>query len=66
MHTNRVPIIQCVAQHVRDGEVLDVYKIVADIAPSYPGMPEDRLEKIVSEEVVRAGGNAFWNRTVAK
>ncbi len=64
MHTNRVPIIQRVAQHVRDGEVLDVYKIVADISPSYPDLTEDRLEQIVSEEVVRAGGNAFWNRVV--
>jgi hypothetical protein len=31
-----------------------------DLATEFPGVPRDKLEEIVSEEIVRARGCAYW------
>ena len=62
MTRNRVPILQRVARDVRQGTLLDVYKIVEDVSREFPEVPEKTLEKIVSEEVVKTGGNAVWSK----
>jgi hypothetical protein len=62
MTNERIPIIKRISQEVRQGTVLDVYKIAAEVAKDFPGMPIERLEQIVTEEVIHAHGNAVWER----
>ena len=66
MSENRVSILQRVAENLRNGKVMDVYEIVADVAKEHPEMPEEQLERLVSEEVVKSGGAAYWGRRSAR
>jgi hypothetical protein len=62
MRQNRIPIIQHVSKSVRQGMALDVYGLVAKLKSEFPGVPEPELVRIVSEEVVKAHGNAIWEK----
>lgn len=50
------------SQSIRQGTVTDVYALVKDLKLKFPDVPGDELERIVSEEIILAHGNAVWDR----
>jgi hypothetical protein len=62
MSRERVQVLQRISRDLRKGAVMDVYKIAAEVAKDFPEVPMDRLEQIVSEEVIAAHGNAVWEK----
>ena len=62
MQQNRIPIIQRVSQNLRQGTIIDIYALVKDLHCEFPDLNEAELERLVSEEVIAASGNAVWDK----
>ena len=55
-------ITERVSQSIRQGTVTDIYALVKDLKREFRDVPGDKLERIVSEEIISAHGNAVWDR----
>jgi hypothetical protein len=62
MKNQRIPVIQQIAAGMRDERPVDVYQVVKDIQSEFPEVAQETLVRIVSEEVVKSGCNAIWDR----
>ena len=62
MSQNRIPIIQRVSQSLRQETAIDIYALVKEFKHEFPGVSEPELERMISEEVIKAGGNAIWEK----
>jgi len=60
MSSNRIPVLQQIATSMRSGDAVDVYHLARQLRASFPGVSQDRLVQIVTEEVVKARANAMW------
>ncbi len=62
MKHHRAMATKHIADSKREGRPVDIYKVVSDLQSEFPNVAYVTLVTIVSEEVLEAGYDAFWDR----